>query len=389
MKKILYYSSYDISEPRGPSVNEFEFTAALAKRFGKAAWCVVPRPAVEVVHLSRLTAILYPPGSITNISSAVRVARRISQIVRAQKIDLIVVRMRSTWPLVPWLLEAVFRKRVAVKSCGQFWGGAQSQSLVQRVLNRANRRLVFSVLKGAVAIDAVTTQIREKVVQVTGNSRNVAHIDNSTDIDKFRPFKAAAPPFGLDLEESCPVVGYVGGSPSTRGARQLTEVAKLLTHEYPKLKVIVAGVDPALGNVIRLAKEYGVEDRCHFLGVIPYDQVPAFINLIDIGVSFDLPENIRKKGNSSQKLRQYIACGKPVITVGQSDHCVTAHDLGTAVEPTDLAGIAAAVCQWHKRLQRDPDVIRERLRAYAVEYFCADKALEKRLKFWSSQLINM
>jgi glycosyltransferase involved in cell wall biosynthesis len=188
---------------------------------------------------------------------------------------------------------------------------------------------------------------------------------------------------GADLSGRWPVLGFVGTSPSLRGARQMVEVAHAILADYPNTAVLVAGWDDGMEEVVELAKRNGIEDRCHFLGTVSYKDVPALVNHMTIGFSFFEPWVTRRTGNASQKVRQYLACGKPVISIKEGHEFLAHKELGSTVDPKNIAEVETATRMWLDRLENESDSVKDRLRAYAEAHLSTEKALADRLQFWA------
>ena len=65
------------------------------------------------------------------------------------------------------------------------------------------------------------------------------------------------------------------------------------------------------------AEKLGVEDRLHFFGVSPYDEVPKLTATCQIGLSIHRNDDIMSKtlGTASNKTYEYAALGLPVIVL--------------------------------------------------------------------------
>lgn len=107
------------------------------------------------------------------------------------------------------------------------------------------------------------------------------------------------------------ILGYVGVLREWVDFAPLFEAVRQSTH--PGLRVIIAGREGTPGRIETQARAAGIADRVQFLGAIPYDQVPQFVNAIDIGlvpfVRSDITENA-----VCLKIFEYTAAGRPVLS---------------------------------------------------------------------------
>jgi glycosyltransferase involved in cell wall biosynthesis len=90
----------------------------------------------------------------------------------------------------------------------------------------------------------------------------------------------------------------------------LVEVVRQLK-DQPVVGILVGG-GTGLPHLRERCRRYGIEDRVLFLGQIPYEQLPPYLNLMDVCLSTqtnDLPGRVRTTG----KLPLYLATGRYVL----------------------------------------------------------------------------
>jgi glycosyltransferase involved in cell wall biosynthesis len=91
---------------------------------------------------------------------------------------------------------------------------------------------------------------------------------------------------------------------------ELIEVIRLLRDE--PVSGVIIGTGSGLPVLRAHCREYGVEDRVTFLGHLPYERLPHYLNLFDVGLSTqsnDLIGRVRTTG----KLPLYLASGLYVL----------------------------------------------------------------------------
>jgi hypothetical protein len=84
-------------------------------------------------------------------------------------------------------------------------------------------------------------------------------------------------------------------------------------------------------------------------------------------------------------VRQYLACGKPVICVPEGHDFIRENDLGAIAPITEQDTLEQATRIWAERVRKEKDRLALRLRQYAIDNLSADHALESRLKFWNKR----
>jgi glycosyltransferase involved in cell wall biosynthesis len=181
-----------------------------------------------------------------------------------------------------------------------------------------------------------------------------------------------------------PIVGYVGTRPWERGGMQLIETAPRLIAKFPTLGIVILGD----GNELELMKEkadkLGVGSHCVFTGYVPFHKIPLYINSLDVGVSINLRPD--RYAASELKVRQYLACGKPVVVSPGSNDFVAAENLGSIVQPTDLDAIAAVLEKWLSMTSDERNDFSDRAAQYVENNLSIDAAVSNRFKLWSERL---
>jgi|DewCreStandDraft_1066081.scaffolds.fasta_scaffold01185_15 glycosyltransferase involved in cell wall biosynthesis len=139
-------------------------------------------------------------------------------------------------------------------------------------------------------------------------------VPDGVDTRVFRPRDATALRRHLGVEGRF-VVGVVGSLRWSRALGfcygwELIEALARVT-DLPIVGVIV-GDGSGLPRLREQARAQGVHDRVHFVGRVPFDQLPEYINLMDVCLSTqtnDLVGEVRTTG----KLPLYLACGRFVL----------------------------------------------------------------------------
>jgi glycosyltransferase involved in cell wall biosynthesis len=116
--------------------------------------------------------------------------------------------------------------------------------------------------------------------------------------------------------EGCTVIGLLGSliwSPSSQMCYgwELIELVDRLRDQ--PVKGVIIGDGSGLAKLQARTAALGLEDRILFLGRLPYDELPRYLNLMDICLSTqtnDAAGQVRTTG----KLPLYLACGRFVLS---------------------------------------------------------------------------
>lgn len=131
----------------------------------------------------------------------------------------------------------------------------------------------------------------------------------------------------MDLENSFWIV-HEGNLYFDRGLKLLIEVARFIKN--PDIKFLIIGKLPEneLNYFQQKTKEYGTEDKFHFTGFLPYEEVADFLNLSKVGLVLRLSANAQT--TLPNKFFNYMRFGLPIISLENvsSDDIIQEQNLG-------------------------------------------------------------
>jgi glycosyltransferase involved in cell wall biosynthesis len=389
--RILYISSVDISVGDGPGVNEREFIVALHQAMGDRAHFLIPQPVDETpdVPVDVCTFSLphrrhnprYFPG---HVLSQIRLA---DQLLSQRKFDLLLFRP-DVLPFAPFYITKKHPTiAYALKTLGQGLLNILDErgGWLGRLLKGVNYWLVKQLVAKALVADSVSVMQVEYLQQALKvKPDQIVWIDNAVNTDRFFPSSVADTRRELGLTKFDPIVGYIGGLPSERGAKQLIEVAPRLLSKYPNLGLVIVGDGPGLGNLKKQSDQLQVGDHCVFTGYIPFHQVPSYVNTLDVGVSISLRPD--RYAASELKVRQYLACGKPIVVSPGSNDFVAVENFGSIVQPTDLEAIAAELDRWLLLTAAERGEFVNKATQYMRNNLSMEAAIARRFELWTERL---
>lgn len=384
--KIIYITSIDVSMGNGPGVNEREFIISVSKLMHDRIMFVIPKPKYKIDDLdfphdkcaysfrwSRGDKLRFIPHTISQIKVFNKVYKRFAP-------DLIVMRL-SGLPISQYYLAKRYRFKYALKTIGPNLLKAFSNK--SKVLEYINKIIITELINNSSFCDAVSDNHIQRLKSVFPNI-NILKVDNSVNINRFYKMNQEEVKNKLGLAEYKYIVGYAGNFPFLRGGEQLVRVAEKLVKKYNSIGFVILGGDDNLNKLKDLAKELGVFDKFVFTGKVPFDDVSMWINTFDIGVSFLKPEH---SGASEQKVRQYLACGKPVVCSTGSSNFIEENALGFNVAWDDLQDIYNKIVYLLDLPEEKKNKISNECRNYAEEILVVDTSTKNRLEFWRKELI--
>jgi glycosyltransferase involved in cell wall biosynthesis len=112
----------------------------------------------------------------------------------------------------------------------------------------------------------------------------------------------------------------------------------------PNAKFIIVGDGPSLGSLKDLVKELRITDHVIFTGWVPYQRIPEYLGICDVGVvmrSGVLANNFVL----TTALLQLWACGKPVVApnLGAISQVVMHGENGLLFKPDDPEDLAEKI----------------------------------------------
>ncbi len=246
----------------------------------------------------------------------------------------------------PWSFVSV----QAIRVRNRYWPAAkivsETEQNIDKTLPPPFERFRRYTLRHA---DFVVGRSREavEVVRRKGYAGPAAVVPNAVAVELFRPMGRSACRKQLGLDPDASIAGYVGRLVEAKGIADLIEA--LARQQRPsQLMLIGAGPDEAAFRA--LADRHGVADRVRFVGPKPLDELPDWMNALDVLV---LPSRTTAswKEQFGRVLIEAQACRVPVIGSDSGGIPEVIGASGLVVPERDPAALAAAL----DRLAGDPD----------------------------------
>lgn len=386
----------DLSLERGPGINEREFVLALNEIKGERVDYLIPKPAKDIKDIANLKGkVTYiarnnfynPFRFLLHTTTMVWYYLRLSKY---KDYDLLVFRL-DIFPLGPFLIAKRKKHLYAIKTL-EFFDYFRTQmgfkGSIGRVASPFTGSLYQYLVRNSVAADVCTTDfISYFKKRLNFKEGKLVFIDNAVNTKRFKPIETDEARQKVKLTRFNSIIGFVGGRPLERGGLQMIKCAPLLREKYDNLGlVIVGGSSNEVEQLKEQAVKMGISSQCYFTGSVAYEDVAYYINSFDVGVAFDLADRTVVFGNASQKIRQYIACGKPVVIGEGGNDFIEKEGLGTVVRVDDYQGIADALDYWLSQPYEVKVEHTKKAAAYAHLNLSYDKAVKDRLQIWADRL---
>ncbi|MFC7373048.1 glycosyltransferase [Fictibacillus iocasae] len=198
--------------------------------------------------------------------------------------------------------------------------------------NLVNRKLIQYTLRQAEGICSTSHVMGKETAQYTDKKIHITPF--GVDLSIFKP---------MDVEKKQGLqIGIVKALSDKYGIGTLIQAFKRVHDQHPSTELVIVGGGPQLMDYQRLSADLGIDDHVTFTGKVPNNQVPKYINSMDI---FVVPS--RDQESFGVAAVESMACGVPVVVtnVGGLPEVVIEGETGLIVPKESPDALAAAIVQ--------------------------------------------
>jgi phosphatidylinositol alpha-1,6-mannosyltransferase len=170
------------------------------------------------------------------------------------------------------------------------------------------RRWTLSQVDAALPVSRYTAAF----LRALGVPPNRVHVvPNGTDPDRFCPQPEARVRARLGLDDHS-VLLTVGRLVPRKGVDTVLHALPYVAEKIPNVTYLVVGTGPDRKRLERLARHLQIQNRVHFLGEVPHDELPDFYSAADLFVmpAREAPPDVEGFG---LVFLEANACGTPVV----------------------------------------------------------------------------
>jgi len=200
-------------------------------------------------------------------------------------------------------------------------------------------------------IRVVAEGIKRRLLFNGVNKKRVAVIGNGTDINHFKPMDRKEAKKGIGLKSDYLYVGFIGNFAIWQGLDYLIQAIPDVLKVHNNTCFILVGDGPEMPKIQKEISQFKNKEVL-LTGRVSYKEAGKYINAFDVGVAPFIEERNASIGLSPLKIRDYAACGVPIVTSRiEGLEIVEEEDIGILVPPDDSAALSRAIIKLLKNPQ--------------------------------------
>ena len=240
------------------------------------------------------------------------------------------------WPENGWIYRSV--KRV------EKWLLKEADGFV--VLTEKAREILFPEASGSTAVGYLTAKNPQSAIHDPQSGRPVEVIPCCVDLARFDGVDGEsriAVRRELSVEDRF-VIAYVGSFGGWYLSDEMFEFFAEARKDDPSIFVLILTQrQPELA--IEKLKAKGFGDGDFFVGSVPPEEIPRYLNIADAAVSF-IKKCYSKQASSPTKNAEYLACGLPIIAnsgIGDVNSLIREDGVGVLVHGFESEDLRIAI----------------------------------------------
>lgn len=186
----------------------------------------------------------------------------------------------------------------------------------------------------------------------------ISGVYNLVDVEKFKGYSKTECRTLLGLPQNKNSFG-IGRLVERNGYQYLVEAVPYIMEKRKDVAFFIGGKGPLKNYLERRIRELGIEEYITFLGFVPDEMIPVWLNAADI---FVMPST---RETFPIVMLKTLASGTPFVgsAIGAVPEVITSEEFGLLVEPADPKDLAEKILI---ALEKEWD--REKIRKYGERF---------------------
>lgn len=181
-------------------------------------------------------------------------------------------------------------------------------------LFRVSREKYYKLCSRLDGLIVISTYLKQHFVEHGVDEKKISIINIIVDPNRFEGL--------IKRQEVEPYIAFCGTvENAVEGVSQLIKAFSIVSRKHPEVKLYIAGRAPYEKDVIeneQLIKEYGLQNKVVFKGVVQAKDVPQFL-VNAKAVALDRPDSIIAKAGFPTKLGEYLLSKTPTVITRVGD----------------------------------------------------------------------
>lgn len=174
--------------------------------------------------------------------------------------------------------------------------------------NRINKKLSVSAIENCSMILTESKDLERMIWKLSSRAPNVRTFYKGIDVSNFQNIPSRDVLLRkLGLDRSKRYILFVGRLIYDKGIYELAESFSAIAKLYPDMKLIMIGEEIEKAVFLESVSAYGIKDRIHFTGIVPYKKVAEYMKVSDLLVFPSWVEGL------PNVIMESMAIGLPVV----------------------------------------------------------------------------
>ena len=142
--------------------------------------------------------------------------------------------------------------------------------------------------------------------------RQVTIVPLGANFRQFRPGRGELRQRQFGLPPGDLVFIYTGNIDAVRTVDKMVRAFTAVAQEHPHIRLLLLGEGDQRQHLHSLVEKRGLSHRGTFTGIVPYAEIPSYLQAADVGVAY-VPDKVQYRNQPPLKTVEYLATGLPVL----------------------------------------------------------------------------
>lgn len=271
---------------------------------------------------------------VKNLLKNLRYALKEMEIMRKEKPEIVIIR-HDPYVLSSLMICKIFRVPSILELNAP--GAFQVRKYEREIFHLP---FIFEILEWLALhfASAITVTCKEMIPYLISSKNSLSKIvvnPMGVDFDHFNTTQSVSPDILFKRNNNL-ILGFVGSLNHWHGITNLMNIIKIVLSKFKHCRFLIIGDGVKFNELKEFISKNKAEDSVILTGYIPYEKLPDYLSVIDIGIA-PYPTDIAFY-YSPLKIYEYMAAGKPILAteIGQIAEIMRGQNIGMFINPENL-----------------------------------------------------